>query len=92
MRFLYLIQHQEESAMPAVYSHLTSFEDTDQNTAFRQVEHHDHPTYRHNCKNEEDFTRAVYRDDLYVEAGKDGPWIQDALRGVEAKRLVDELK
>jgi hypothetical protein len=78
--------------MPAVYSHLTSFEDTDRNPAFRKVEHHDHRTHRYNCKNEEDFTRAMYRDALYVEAGKDGPWIQDALRGVGAKRLVDEVK
>ena len=36
--------------------------------------------------------KAVYRNDVYVEAGEIGHWIQDAVSRVEARRLVGQVK
>ena len=36
--------------------------------------------------------RAFYRDDVYVEAGEIGHWIQAAVSRVKARRLVNQVK
>jgi len=36
--------------------------------------------------------RAIYRDDVYVDAGNGGSWTQDAVSRIEAREAVGEVE